>query len=189
VRILIIFQWLLESAIMQYAFFTAFAITSFLACTAKKQQSVSTITYQPEKMDLIIEPFYAVNQHSPHGDIKAHPKGGDSLISEYYLINRADMNDSIIATLDSFSCTLIGKRLVKFDQHVVTFYHKTEMTNNEYLLKNPRTLNRFSNDHDKLATYRWFRKCGNGFRMLLKNNVPVSDERVKCNCNGSSEKK
>lgn len=139
---------------------------------------------------LDIEPFYAVNQTAGLNDIRAPIRAGaDSSVLEYYLINTSTLDSSTIADLDSFSCNLLGKKLANYNQHMITFFIKSERTNNEHLIKNPRELARYSLDNDLLLIYTWFHACNNGLRDQYEQGVAVKSEVINCNCDAKYNKK
>jgi hypothetical protein len=166
------------SLFMKHLLFLLF-ISFFWACGSHEKKATPV---QPLQEPLVIEPFYAVNQISGHDGIRPPLREGiDSSVLEYYLINTPILNDSIISVLDSFTCSLLGKRLVKYNQYMFTFYRKSDQTNNEYLLEHTRTLARYSYDNDLLIIYIWgHNKPDRGSKEIYENGIVVKYENLDC---------
>ncbi len=163
---------------MQNLFFLLIFSFQFVCCSPKKNGK-DHASQEP----LVIESFYAVNQTAGLGEFRLPDRPGlDTSIIQYFLINAHKLDDNISAKLDSFSCSLLGKKLVKYNTHMITFFHKSEFTNNEYLLANPRILARYSQENDLLIRYTWFHDCNDGLKFIYSDGSIIKSERIDCNC-------
>jgi hypothetical protein len=59
------------------------------------------------------------------------------------------------AKIDSFVCSIQDSTWSAYDQCIIQIYQKSKYTNNEYIAKNPRDLDRYSQDNDFLYRYVW----------------------------------
>ena len=72
-----------------------------------------------------------------------------------YLVNGYHSSPEHEIRLDSFVCTIQDSTWNTYDQCLIQFYKKSYYTNNENITRNPRDLDRYSQENDFLYQYRW----------------------------------
>ena len=73
----------------------------------------------------------------------------------HYLVENYCNSKKAQARLDSFVNKNRDSVLDKYSDYYMTFYNKSSKTNIANLTKNPRDLDRYSQDHDLLFMYWW----------------------------------
>ena len=72
-----------------------------------------------------------------------------------YLITGFQNNAAHEAKIDSFVCSLQDSTWERYSECYILIYKESKYTNNEYISKNPRDLDRYSMDTDFLYWYTW----------------------------------
>lgn len=76
-------------------------------------------------------------------------------ITSAYLITGFQNTAAHEAKIDSFVCSIQDSTWGRYSECRILIYKKSKYTNNEYISKNPRDLDRYSMDNDFLYWYTW----------------------------------
>ena len=98
---------------------------------------------------VFIESFYVINH------IDSSEDRGKMLISksDNFLIHEFKRNKLIKAYLDSFVAKNKGINPRSYSQYSMIFYKYSSITNNEHIKNNPRDLDRYSQENDRVYGY------------------------------------
>lgn len=126
------------------------ATLSLIYCCRSDNKEKEPIPIPPFK----IEPFTAVDYiHSSSFDSMGLPSKGD-----HYLVTGFENHEKNFHQIDSFiwaNYSDIDSDLKQFSDYYVSFFRKSEITNNEYIKENERDFIRYSVDRDHLYSYSW----------------------------------
>jgi hypothetical protein len=75
--------------------------------------------------------------------------------TEYFLISKYQPNEENELAVDNFVCNNLGEKPKLFHDYSIIFFNKTDKTNGEYLSINPKELDRYSIQHDRVLEYTW----------------------------------
>lgn len=95
-----------------------------------------------------------------------------------YLITGFQNTAAHESKIDSFVCSLQDSTWGRYNECRILIYKKSKHTNNEYISKNPRDLDRYSMDNDFLYWYTW----GNGIvysKVAIKGKKYYDDVMCK----------
>lgn len=92
---------------------------------------------------------------------------------EYFIISNYQEGDATDFFIDSFANKNKDIYFSKYDSYSMVFYKESEFTNEEYVAKNPRTIDRYSNDNDLIYRYVWDKK-GLYHKAKYKNGVLIN---------------
>ena len=116
-----------------------------------------------------IESFSAVNKPN-RCDTSYY---GNVFYDDYYLVAGFKKSKNQINTLDSFACELLKGIDYKFVERRIYFYSKSDITNNAYILANPRELVRYSYEND--FEFEYSKSNGANFIHRQKRDVTKDD--------------
>jgi hypothetical protein len=134
---------------MRRIFPTVFLLGS-LACGHKEQQ-LSFISFRPpEKVDSMM----AKNSHL-----------------QYFIIRGYSDNRESLNQVDSFADKIKSADYADYPQYELIFYKESGQTNVGNIAKNPRVIDRYSQDNDLVLTYTWSRGKFIS-RQRIKNGMP-----------------
>ncbi len=118
----------------------------------------------------------------------------DSLISkdtvitkqESFLVENFIDNSETEGLVDKFVQTHIKSNDIVTIDYLITFYKKSAKTNLENLKKNPRDLDRYSQQHDLIYQYSWSKgkfiaryKFKNGNIISPEGDIKVEDVKIE----------
>lgn len=86
------------------------------------------------------------------------------------------------AQIDSFVCTIQDSTWERFSECHILIYKESKYTNNEYITRNPRDLDRYSQENDFLYWYIW--SNGVFYSKVSMQGKPYYDEIM---CHRSSD--
>jgi hypothetical protein len=106
------------------------------------------------KEEFEIAQFYAADSIN-YRMFKSVSKDSFNCKFESYLISGYEDSQEFEIKLDSFACNFKDSTYTKYDQYSKIFYKKSEFTNNEHIQKNPRDIDRYSQENDLQYSYTW----------------------------------
>lgn len=130
--------------------FPTFFLLGSLACGHKQQQLTFISFRPPEKVDSAT----AKNSHL-----------------QYFIIRGYSDNRESLKQVDSFAKKTRSADYVDYPQYELIFYKESGQTNVDNIAKNPRVIDRYSQDNDMVLTYTW--SHGKFIsRQRIKNGMP-----------------
>jgi hypothetical protein len=101
---------------------------------------------------------------------------------EYFIISNYREGLAADSFVDSFAKKNRDVNFDKYDGYGMVFYKESKFTNEEYVAKNPRSIDRYSQDHDLVYSYDWDKKgvlykakYKNGVLIYPKNTITIED--------------
>ena len=128
------------------------------------------VTHISKIENFAIEPFYVINKPNKC-DTSNY---GNIFYDDYYIVTGYKKSKNQINTLDSFACELLKGVDYKFVERNIHFYSKSNITNNAYILENPRELVRYSYENDFEFKY----SKSNGANFIYRNKRDVTKDDI-----------
>ncbi len=98
--------------------------------------------------------FIALNQFDNVDTIYSQ---GHTFINKqlYYIVDNYHDGDQVVMAIDSCAKAVAGENIGKFTTYTIIFYKSSDVTNVLNLKKNPRDIDRYSQENDLLFAYKW----------------------------------
>ena len=74
---------------------------------------------------------------------------------DYFIISNYAENDLTDYKIDSMAKSNMDKDWQKYSQYEMSFYKESKYTNEEYIKKDPRSIDRYSQEHDLRYSFAW----------------------------------
>lgn len=99
---------------------------------------------------------------------------------DFFLIKNYCDKKSTPIYLDSFVAINRNSEYLKLSYYSMSFFKETSKTNLEAIQRNPREIDRYSNDHDLVYTYTWRYGKYDGRRKIIDGeDVELKKSKIK----------
>jgi hypothetical protein len=104
-------------------------------------------------------------------------------LNRYYIIHKNGNHRAVDSLISKFFFKKIKDSTIgKYDQISFTFYKESKFTNANNLIKNPRDLDRYSQQRDLIWMYYWYKRSNKIIAYKFKNGkitFPKSEVKIK----------
>lgn len=101
---------------------------------------------------------------------------------DYYIVKNYKESKAMEELIDSFVEQNKDTQIQKYTQYRLTFFKESSKTNLSNIMTNPRIIDRYSNDNDRIYEYHWSNgkflsrwKIKNGEILEPKNDIIIED--------------